>query len=75
MLPREFPSVTFYFLPADMVTQIDAFQQVEDNLVALRVLQEEARQQRRAVQSAELSLQLFTNRYREGARPGGASRG
>ena len=47
-------------------TTLDAFQQVEDNLVALRVLQEEAQQQRRAVQSAQLSLQLFTNRYRGG---------
>ena len=25
VLPREFPSVTFYFLPADMVTQIINF--------------------------------------------------
>ena len=47
-------------------TTLTAFQQVEDNLVALRVLEEEAQQQRRAVQSAELSLQLFTNRYRGG---------
>ncbi len=30
------------------------------------MLQEESQQQRRAVQSAELSLQLFTNRYRGG---------
>ena len=47
-------------------TTLNAFQQVEDNLVALRVLEQEAQQQRRAVQSAELSLQLFTNRYRGG---------
>ena len=47
-------------------TTLSAFQQVEDNLVALRVLEQEAQQQRRAVQSAELSLQLFTNRYRGG---------
>jgi NodT family efflux transporter outer membrane factor (OMF) lipoprotein len=47
-------------------TTLNAFQQVEDNLVALRVLEQEAQQQRRAVQSAQLSLQLFTNRYRGG---------
>jgi len=39
---------------------------VEDNLAALRILEQEAQEQRRAVQSAELSLQLFTNRYRGG---------
>ena len=47
-------------------TTLNAFQQVEDNLVALRVLEQEAQQQRRAVESAQLSLQLFTNRYRGG---------
>jgi NodT family efflux transporter outer membrane factor (OMF) lipoprotein len=47
-------------------TTLNAFQQVEDNLVALRILEQEAEQQRRAVQSAQLSLQLFTNRYRGG---------
>jgi outer membrane protein TolC len=45
---------------------LTAFQQVEDNLAALRVLEQEAEEQRRAVQSAQLSLQLFTNRYRGG---------
>ena len=39
---------------------------MEDNLVALRVLEQEAQHQRRALQSAQLSLQLFTNRYRGG---------
>jgi outer membrane protein TolC len=39
---------------------------VEDNLAALRVLEQEAEEQRRAVESAQLSLQLFTNRYRGG---------
>ena len=48
-------------------TTLTAFQQVEDNLVALRVLEQEAVQQRRAVDSAQLSLQLFTNRYKGGA--------
>ena len=47
-------------------TTLTAFQQVEDNLAALRVLEEEATQQRRAVESSEQSLQLFTNRYRGG---------
>ena len=47
-------------------TTLSAFQQVEDSLAALRILEQEAQEQRRAVQSAELSLQLFTNRYRGG---------
>jgi len=47
-------------------TTLTAFQQVEDNLAALRILEQEAQQQRRTVESAQLSLQLFTNRYRGG---------
>lgn len=47
-------------------TTLTAFQQVEDNLAALRILDQEARQQRQAVESAQDSLQLFTNRYRGG---------
>ena len=47
-------------------TTLAAFQQVEDNLAALRILEQEAQQQRRAVESAQQSLQLFTNRYRGG---------
>ena len=47
-------------------TTLSAFQQVEDNLAALRILEQEAQEQRRAVDSAQLSLQLFTNRYRGG---------
>jgi NodT family efflux transporter outer membrane factor (OMF) lipoprotein len=47
-------------------TTLTAFQQVEDNLAALRVLEQEAVEQQRAVASAEESLQLFTNRYRGG---------
>ena len=42
---------------------LDAFQQVEDNLAALRILEQEAEQQKRAVVSAKESLQLFANRY------------
>lgn len=47
-------------------TTLTAFQQVEDNVAALRILEQEAQQQRRAVESAQLSLQLSTNRYRGG---------
>jgi NodT family efflux transporter outer membrane factor (OMF) lipoprotein len=47
-------------------TTLDAFQQVEDNLAALRILEGEARQQHEAVASAQESLDLFTNRYRGG---------
>jgi NodT family efflux transporter outer membrane factor (OMF) lipoprotein len=47
-------------------TTLNAFQQVEDNLAALRVLENEEKQQRNAVASAEESLQLFTNRYQGG---------
>jgi NodT family efflux transporter outer membrane factor (OMF) lipoprotein len=43
-----------------------AFQQVEDNLAALRILEAEAGQQHHAVVSAHESLQLFTNRYKGG---------
>jgi NodT family efflux transporter outer membrane factor (OMF) lipoprotein len=47
-------------------TTLTAFQEVEDNLAALRILEKEARQQREATMSAEESLQLFTNRYEGG---------
>ena len=43
-----------------------AFQEVEDNLAALRILEDEAQQQEQAVASSKDSLQLFTNRYRGG---------
>jgi NodT family efflux transporter outer membrane factor (OMF) lipoprotein len=45
---------------------LDAFQQVEDNLAALRVLEKETGTQRAAVTAAERSLQLSTNRYTGG---------
>ena len=45
---------------------LDAFQQVEDNLAALRILEHEAATQREAVNAAERSLQLSTNRYTGG---------
>ncbi len=47
-------------------TTLNAFQEVEDNLAALRILQKEADQQHQATASAEESLQLFTNRYEGG---------
>jgi NodT family efflux transporter outer membrane factor (OMF) lipoprotein len=47
-------------------TALSAFQQVEDNLAALRVLEQEAGQQQHAVADARESLQLFTNRYKGG---------
>ena len=47
-------------------TALNAFQEVEDNLAALRILEDEAQQQERAVASSKESLQLFTNRYKGG---------
>jgi NodT family efflux transporter outer membrane factor (OMF) lipoprotein len=47
-------------------TVLTAFQQVEDNLSALRVLAEESTLQDRAVASADQSLQLETERYKAG---------
>jgi NodT family efflux transporter outer membrane factor (OMF) lipoprotein len=47
-------------------TTLSAFQEVEDNLAALRILETEAGQQHEATASAQESLQLFTNRYEGG---------
>jgi NodT family efflux transporter outer membrane factor (OMF) lipoprotein len=47
-------------------TTLSAFQEVEDNLAALRILEKEAQQQQEATASAQESLQLFTNRYEGG---------
>jgi len=47
-------------------TTLTAFQEVEDNLAALRILEHEAQQQQEATASASESLQLFTNRYQGG---------
>ena len=50
-------------------TTLEAFQQVEDNLAALQILDREAQQQKVAVASAENSLRIFTNRYVGGIDP------
>ena len=47
-------------------TTLSAFQQVEDNLAALRILDQEAEQQEHALDSSQESLRLFTNRYKGG---------
>ena len=47
-------------------TVLSAFQQVEDNLAALRVLEEEAGVQATAVRSAQRSLDLSNTRYEGG---------
>ena len=47
-------------------TVLTAFQQVEDNLAALRVLEQEASVQAIAVQSAQRSLHLSNTRYEGG---------
>ena len=50
-------------------TVLTAFQQVEDNLSTLRVLSKEIQEQDTAVQSAQRSLTLATDRYRLGIDP------
>jgi NodT family efflux transporter outer membrane factor (OMF) lipoprotein len=47
-------------------TVLTAFQEVEDNLAALRILEEEARLQDEVVQAARRALELTTNQYRAG---------
>jgi NodT family efflux transporter outer membrane factor (OMF) lipoprotein len=50
-------------------TTLVAFQQVEDNLAALRILEHEAQQQREAVAEAQRGVAIFTNRYQFGVDP------
>lgn len=45
---------------------LSAFQEVEDNLAALRILHQEAATQADAVAAAQRSLQVSTTRYKEG---------
>jgi NodT family efflux transporter outer membrane factor (OMF) lipoprotein len=47
-------------------TSLTAFQEVEDNVAALRILENETQQQQQAVASSQESVQLFTNRYKGG---------
>ena len=47
-------------------TVLAGFQEVEDNLVALRILDEEAQVQEQAVKSAQESATLTTNQYKAG---------
>ncbi len=50
-------------------TVLTAFQQVEDNLSALRILSQEIQEQDTAIRSAQRSLDLATDRYRLGIDP------
>ena len=45
---------------------LNAFQEVEDNLAALRILNDEAATQTAAVDAAQRSLAISTNRYKGG---------
>jgi NodT family efflux transporter outer membrane factor (OMF) lipoprotein len=47
-------------------TSLTAFQEVEDNLSTLRILEQEAAKQHEATQAAENSQQLALNRYKGG---------
>src|SRR5579863_2652615 len=50
-------------------TVLTAFQQVEDNLAALRILTQEVKEQDGAVKSAQRTLVLATDRYKLGIDP------
>jgi NodT family efflux transporter outer membrane factor (OMF) lipoprotein len=50
-------------------TTLVAFQEVEDNLAELRILEHETVQQREAVAEAERGVEIFTNRYQTGVDP------
>jgi NodT family efflux transporter outer membrane factor (OMF) lipoprotein len=47
-------------------TVLTGFQEVEDNLAALRILEQEAATQEEAVKAAEQSLVIVTNQYKAG---------
>lgn len=49
-------------------TVLTAFQEVEDNLVALRLLQQEATDQHQAVEAARESAAIVANQYKAGMR-------
>lgn len=50
-------------------TVLTAFQEVEDNLVAVRVLRQQILVQRKAAESARKALSIVTNQYRAGIVP------
>ncbi len=50
-------------------TVLNAFQQVEDSLAALRILTQQIQQERQAVESARQALDLETKRYQNGIDP------
>ena len=54
-------SVAFY-----KQTVLTGFQEVEDNLAALRILEEEAHVQDKAVEAARQALTMTTNQYKAG---------
>jgi len=47
-------------------TVLNAFKEVEDNLSALRILEEEAKTQEEAVKASKLSTELTVNQYKAG---------
>ena len=47
-------------------TVLTAFQEVEDNLAALRILESEAAVQDEAVKAEQQSVTVFTNQYKAG---------
>jgi NodT family efflux transporter outer membrane factor (OMF) lipoprotein len=47
-------------------TVLSSFQQVEDNLAALRILEEEAHAQSEAVKAADQTVEVITNQYKAG---------
>ena len=49
-------------------TVLTAFQEVEDNLAALRILESEAQVQDEAVKAAQQTVAVFTNQYKAGHR-------
>ena len=50
-------------------TALEAFQQVEDNVAALRILAQETSQEKQAVAEAQRDVELFTSLYEGGAAP------
>ena len=50
-------------------SSLAAFQQVEDNLAALRIVEQEMLQQKEVVAEARRGVRLFTDRYEGGVNP------